>query len=84
MIKTVSTRQLALQGAFDEARISSSHSLVAFVSQNPNLLDQVGVGLENPHWRGERMILLPLSAFQSCPSFPRQKNKPLQSCCSAC
>lgn len=44
-------------------RISLSNFPTAFAGWILNLLDQVGGGLENPHWRGERVILLPLSAF---------------------
>lgn len=78
--KTVSAGLLALHGAFPGARITSSHSLIALANQNKNLLDQVGVGLENPHWRGERVILLPLSAFQAFPPFPLTKKSIRRSC----
>lgn len=78
--KTVSTSLLALHGTFHKARITSSHSLIALANQNKNLLDQVGVGLENPHWRGERVILLPLSAFQTFPPFPLTKQSIRRSC----
>lgn len=52
---------------YPKARIASSNFLIAFDGQTTNLLDQVGGELENPHWRGERITPLPLSAFLISP-----------------
>lgn len=68
LAENVSMARRCLLSGWGKARILLTNSLIAFVDQNPNLLDQVGVGLENPHWRGERVTLLPLSAFSASPS----------------
>lgn len=62
-VKSVSNLRERLRRLGSVRRISLLNLPTAFAGWIPNLLDQVGGGLENPHWRGERVILLPLSAF---------------------